>query len=234
MKQLLEGNILHMVAIPNGIVAAVLENVDEDGKCTVEYRMVSLDSGNKQRVTNSIYNLSKFGATHKSIELQLENHLDCRACAMKNGETFIVEFGGICKYLDSDGYTKWKGDIVFDGEKPADVAFDGKFLWMCFSKHNTIVRYNPADMRQNLRIGNGATDDFASPCGFFFENGFLYVCTGDNKSVWRIDTDTYESAAMFEFVEPIYQYQHVLNYDIFCLKSGIYAVDHEDTSVQPE
>ena len=71
MKCIFEGKVLHMMPIPSGIVAAVMSDVTEEGKMVVEYRMISLETGQVQRITNSVYLLAKFGASHKSSETQV-------------------------------------------------------------------------------------------------------------------------------------------------------------------
>ena len=111
MQQILNGDVLHMIPIPNGVVAAVLNEVTGNGKMAVEYRLISLENGEVQRVSSSIYSLSKFGPGHKNIELQLDDHLNCRCCTVADGGQFIIEFGGICKLLDAEGYSKWKGRV---------------------------------------------------------------------------------------------------------------------------
>lgn len=225
MQQILNGEVLHIIPIPNGIVAALLSEVTAGGKMAVEYRLLSLENGEVQRVSNSIYSLSKFGPGHKNVELQLDDHLNCRSCTMQDGGQFIVEFGGICKLLDAEGYTKWKGPVTFEGEAPCDVAFDGKYLWLCYPKNNTVVRYRPEDMQQNLRIGGKQADNsFRSPCGLYFENGFLYVCNNAANSIWQINTATFASTEIYEFAEPVFQYARVLEKEIVRLESGVYVI----------
>ena len=225
MKQILNGDVLHIIPVPTGVVAAVLNEVTNEGKMAVEYRLISLETGEAQRVSSSIYALSKFGAGHKNVELQLDNHLNCRSCMLENGEQFIIEFGGGCKLLDAEGYSKWKGDVIYDGEKPCDVAFDGAFLWLCYPEHNTVVRYNPAGMVQNLRIGNmEAVNSFRKPCGLFFADGQLYVCNNEANSIWQIDTSSFASAEIYEFGEPVFQYVKVMEQEVVRLETGVYVI----------
>ena len=99
MKCIYEGQVLHMMPIPSGIVAAVLSEITDEGKMAVEYRMISLETSQVQRITNSVYLLAKFGASHKSAEMQVANHLTCRTAILNNGELFTVEEDGAAKVL---------------------------------------------------------------------------------------------------------------------------------------
>lgn len=225
MQQILNGDVLHMIPIPNGVVAAVLNEVTGNGKMAVEYRLISLENGEVQRVSSSIYSLSKFGPGHKNIELQLDDHLNCRCCTVADGGQFIIEFGGICKLLDAEGYSKWKGPVAFNGESPCDAAFDGKFLWLCYPEQNTVVRYRPDGMVQNLRIGGkSATNSFRGPCGLYFNGGLLFVCNNNANSVWQINTCTFGSSELYEFGEPVFQYAKVLEKEVVRLESGLYIL----------
>ena len=65
MTCIFEGKALHMLPIPSGIVAAVLAEITDEGKMAVEYRMLSMEKGQSQRITNSVYLLAKFGTFYK-------------------------------------------------------------------------------------------------------------------------------------------------------------------------
>ena len=175
MKCIYEGKVLHMMPIPSGIVAAVLSDITEEGKMVVEYRMISLETGQIQRITNSVYLLAKFGASHKSAEMQVANHLTCRTCVLPDGELFTVEEDFSAKVLDVDGFAKWVGVVKYKGEAPADAVFDGKNIWVSFTENNTLIRLDPASMREELRIGGKGETGFNSPVGVFAENEELFV-----------------------------------------------------------
>ena len=223
MKCIYEGKVLHMMPIPGGIVAAVLTDITEDGKMAVEYRMISLETGQVQRITNSVYLLAKFGASHKSAELQVTNHLTCRTCPLPDGELFTVEEDFSAKVLDSDGFARWVGVVKYKGEAPADAVFDGKHIWVSFTENNALIRLDPASMREELRIGGkkGETG-FCSPVGIFAEGEELFVSNSNSHQIWKIHTRTYEAGEYMTFDEPVYDYCKCHGREIVLLESGIY------------
>lgn len=224
MKCIYEGKVLHMMPIPSGIVAAVLTDITEDGKMAVEYRMISLETGQVQRITNSVYLLAKFGASHKSAEMQVTNHLTCRTCMLPEGELFAVEEDFSAKVLDADGFAKWVGVVKYKGEAPADAVFDGKSIWVSFTENNALIRLDPASMREELRIGGKGETGFNSPVGVFAENEELIICNCNSHQIWKIHTKTYEASEYMTFEEPVYAYLKCHGREVVLLESGIYDV----------
>ncbi len=223
MKCIFEGKVLQMLPIPSGIVAAVLTDITEDGKFAVEYRMISLETGQIQRITNSVFLLAKFGASHKSAEMQVTNHLTCRTCALPDGELFAVEEDFSAKVLDADGFTKWVGVVKYKGEAPADAVFDGKNIWVSFTENSALIRLDPASMREELRVGGKNNDNgFNSPTGIFAENDELFVSNCASHQIWKIHTKTYEASEYMTFDEPVYAYCKCHGREIVLLESGIY------------
>ena len=224
MKCIFEGKVLQMLPIPSGIIAAVLTEVTEDGKMVVEYRMITLETGQVQRITNSVYLLAKFGASHKSAELQVANHLTCRTCMLPEGEVFAVEEDFNAKVLDADGYAKWVGVVKYKGEAPADAVYDGKNIWVSFTENNALIRLNPASMREELRIGGKGENGFNSPVGVFAENEELFVSNCNSHQIWKIHTKTYESSEYMTFEEPVFAYCKCRGREVVLLESGIYDI----------
>ncbi len=225
MKCIYEGKVLHMLPIPSGIVAAILTDITEEGKMAVEYRMISLETGQIQRITNSVYLLAKFGASHKSAEMQVTNHLTCRTCMLPDGELFAVEDDFSAKVLDADGFAKWVGVVKYKGESPADVVFDGKNIWVAFTENSALIRLDPASMREELRIGdkNGETG-FNSPTGIFAEDGHIFVSNCNSHQIWKINTKTYEAEEYMTFDEPVFAYCKCRGREVVLLESGIYDI----------
>jgi len=225
MKCIYKGKVLHMLPIPSGIVAAVLSDITEEGKMVVEYRMISLETGQIQRITNSVYLLAKFGASHKSAEVQVSNHLTCRTCMLPEGELFVVEDDFSAKVLDVDGFTKWVGVVKYKGESAADATFDGKNIWVSFTENNAIIRLDPASMREELRIGGKKGESgFSSPVGIFAEDEYLFVSNCNSHQIWKIHTKTYEAGEYMTFDEPVYAYSKCHGREVVWLESGIYDI----------
>ncbi len=225
MRCFFEGKVLHMIPTPNGIVAAVLSEVTDEGKMAVEYRMLSLETNQLQRITNSVYLLAKFGASHKSAEMQVANHLTCRACLLPDGEIFTVEDDCNAKLLDGDGFAKWVGVVKYKGEAPCDAIYDGKNIWVSFTENNTLLRLDVGSMREELRIGGKKGDSsFSGPVGIFAEGEYLYVSNKNSCQIWKINTRTYDAEEYAYFDEPVYGYVRRNNREIVLLESGIYEL----------
>jgi hypothetical protein len=224
MKCIFEGKVLQMIPVPSGIIIAIQTEVTEDGKMAVEYRMLSLETGQVQRITNSVYLLAKFGASHKSAELQVSNHLTCRTCMLPEGEILTVEEDFSAKVLDADGFAKWVGVIKYKGEAPADATYDGKNIWVSFTENNALIRLDPASMREELRIGGKGENGFNSPVGLFAENEELFVSNCNSHQIWKIHTKTYEAAEYMAFEEPVFGYCKCRGREIVWLESGIYDI----------
>lgn len=226
MKCIFKGKVLQILPIPSGVVAAILTEITEERKMAVEYRIISLETGQIQRITNSVYLLAKFGASHKSAEMQVTNHLTCRTCALPEGELFTVEEDFSAKVLDADGFAKWVGVVKYKGEAPADAVFDGKNIWVSFTENNALIRLDPASMREELRIGGkkGEENGFNSPVGIYAENEELFVSNRNSHQIWRINTKTYEASEYMTFSEPVYTYSKCHGREIVLLESGIYEI----------
>lgn len=225
MKQLLNGTILDMLVVPKGVITAVLSEITNDGKMLVEYKMISLDTYEEHKISNKIYLLAKFGADHKTIELQVRNHLTCKACVLPDSSVLIIEDDGGAKLLDNDLCVKWRGNIKYRDECPSGAAFDGENFWISFNENNTIVKLDCNSMREELRIGSkNGKNGFAGPCGVFCDNGDLFVANSKSNQVWKINTKTYAAEEYMSFGEPVMAYAKTFNSEIVWLKSGIYEI----------
>lgn len=224
MRLLLNEKILNIASVPGGIVAAVLSEVTDDGKMVVEYRLVSVDSNEVQRVSSNVYLLAKFGAGHKAAQMQVKNHLTCISCILKS-EMLIIEDDTSAKLINEDGIASWVGIIKYKDEPACDAVFDGKNIWVSFQKNNALIRLDGESMREQLRIGGKSGDSrFSGPCGLFFENGELYVTNSGSNQIWKINTDTYSAEQYMEFNEPVYDYVKINSSEIVLLESGLYLV----------
>lgn len=225
MKKLFEGEILHILPLPKGIIFAYLKETTEDNKMLVAYQMISFEAGTATRVANKIYQLSKFGSNHQSFEMQVKNHLTCRTVNLENSKIFVVEDDGSAKILDSDATAVWVGTLRYKGEAPADIALHGHTLWASFSRSNALVRFNLRTMREELRIGGGKDESsFSSPAGLWVEGDKMMVCNQGSHKLWQVDLKTYAVYEYQEFLEPVTQYVKVGGAELVVLHSGIYVL----------
>ncbi len=225
MKSFFEGKVLNMLPIPKGVVFAIATDITEDEKMEVEYRLLSLETNEIQRISNSVFSLAKFGPGHKAVERQVKNHLTSRACLIPGGEVFVLEDDCSAKLLDADGYAKWVGVVRYKGTAPSDVVYDGNNIWVSFPQYNALIRMNTTSMREELRVGGGkGIEGFNAPTSIFSEDDWLYVSNSKSMTVWRINVKTYAAEQYREFEEPVYGFCRVGNREIAHLESGIYEV----------
>ncbi len=214
-----------MIPIPKGAVIAIVTDITEDEKMAVEYRIISLDTNDIQRISNNVFLLAKFGPGHKSAEMQISNHITSRACLLPGGELFTVEEDSTAKLLDADGYAKWVGMVKYKGSAPSDAVYDGENIWVAFPDSNALIRMNVASMREELRIGGGKDNSgFSGPTGIFAEDDWLYVSNATACSVWRINVKTYAAEEYLTFEEPVYAFCRVGIRELVHLESGVYEV----------
>lgn len=225
MKQLLEGKILQMLPVPSGVVVALATEVTEEEKLVVEYRMISVETNEIQRVSKNVFLLVKFGPNHKMAELQVKNHLTAKTAIFSNNKTLVVEDDGLSKLLSDDGVAEWVGSIKFKNEVPSAVAFDGKSIWTAYFENNSLVRLNSSSLREELRIGSKEeNNNFAGPTDIFVGNGNIYVSNVISKQIWRINTETFAAEEYLSAEVPIYGFVHFEHKDIVWLSDGIYEI----------
>lgn len=225
MKKLLKGKILQMLPVPNGVVAALLTDITEDDRMVVEYRMISAETNEVSRVSKNVFLLVKFGPGHRAAEMQVNNHLTCRACVLDNGKTFIVEEDASAKLLSEDGVAEWVGSVKYKDEVPCFLTFDGKNIWVSFTEHNTLIRMDVAAMREELRIGGRDGDkNFDGPAGIFADGEDLYVTNEKSKKIWKINTKTFSAEEYAKLDFAVHGIAHFDYKDIIWLDNGIYEL----------
>lgn len=225
MKKLLDGKILQMLPVPNGVVAAVLTDITEDDKLVVEYRMISAETGEIHRVSKNVFLLVKFGPGHRAAEMQVNNHLTCCACVLDNGKTFIVEDDGSAKLLSEDSVAEWEGTVKYKDEVPSFITFDGKHIWVSFTEHNTLIRMDTSTIREELRIGGREGDrNFSGPVGIYPEGEHIYVANKKSKKIWKINIKTFSAEEYLELDCDVYGYARSEGKEIVWLDDGIYEI----------
>lgn len=225
MKQLLNGKVLDMLTVPSGVVAAVLTDITEDDKLVVEYRLISAETGEVQRVSKNVFMLAKFGPNHKVAEMQIKNHLTCKSAILDNGKTLISEDDGSAKLLNAEGIEEWVGKIKYKDEAPTALCYDGKNVWAAFTDNDTLVRLDANSLTEELRIGGKSGDNnFRGPDGIFAENEFIYVCNKISQTVWKINTKNFSAEEYLKIETPIFGFARIAENCIFWLSDGIYQI----------
>lgn len=225
MLKLTDDEILSIIPVPNGVILTVVSEITEDKKMAVEYKMVSVDGSDIQRVSKDVYMLAKFGVNHRNLEMQVKNHLTCICALLKGGNTLIIEEDGAAKILNENGVSEWLGKIKYKDEPPCSAVFDGENVWACFMKNNALIRYDAVSMREQLRIGGKeGTGNFSGPAAIFPQGEDIYVSAKTGKQVWKINTKTYAAEEYLSFDNPVRAFVKLEKREFALFNDGLYEV----------
>lgn len=224
MEKILGEKVYSLHPLPDGFLFSYLIEKQENNY-TIGYKMVSFETGKISKVTKSIYMLTKFGAEYKRFVPKLKNYLTCFSVPMENGQTFIIEKDGSATLFDTDGLELWQGQMLYKGSAPGGVAVGNNTLWVSYPKYGVLIRYSLRTLREELRIG-GDNSPLVGAKGLFLGGNKLFICCseGENNSIIKMDTKTYQTETCYEFKEPIKDYKFISKYEIAVLKSGIYLL----------
>ena len=224
MERIFAGEVYDLVPQANGLVFSHRkETVGDNEWIVVNYKMISFDTGRMTDVAANIYQLSKFGSNYRAVVSLCDNYIRARALVLPSSRVLLTEMNGNATLFDSDGSPVWHGDVLYRGGAPADIAAYKNSIWASFPKANVLLRFNPATMREELRIG-GINSPFNSPHDIFVDGDVAVVCsTGSNKLI-QVDLRSYAVSDYMEFSEPVYSYAHIQKYEFVLLESGIYVL----------
>ena len=213
---------LSLLALPSGFVFAYPFEISSDSM-KVGYKMVTFDTGKISNVTGTIYTLTKFGPAYRAFKGKIKNFITSLSAVFEDGRVFVSEKNGSAILVGQSGETLWEGKLSYQGFIPSAVAASGETLWAAYSEKNTLVKYNVNSMREELRIG-GSSSPFSSPIAIFPAGNKLFVCNGESRDIWKIDTTDYSTEMYYEFEEKVFDYKFIDKYEIVCLESGIYLL----------
>lgn len=221
MEQLFSGEVYDIIPQANGLVFSHLKEAIED-RVIINYKMISFDTGRMTDIAANIYQLSKFGSNYRSAVALCKNFIKAKALVLPSGRVLLTEENGAAALFDDDGSVAWQGDMLYRGGAPADIAAHKSSIWASFPQSNVLLRFNPATMREELRIG-GIRSPFNKPYDIFIDGDCATVSNiGSNKLV-RVDLGSYAVSDYKEFSEPVYSYAHIQKYEFVLLESGLYA-----------
>ncbi len=209
-------------SLPDGFLYAYcIEKTEEHYK--IGYKMISFDTGKIASVTKSIYMLTKFGADYKTFEHKIKNYLTCFSILMEDGRTFVIERDGSATIFGPEGEELFSGNFLYQNTAPGGVAVYQNTLWISYPEHSALIRYNLSTLREELRIG-GSKSPIKKASGLFAAGTKLFICSAETNSIWKMDTNTYQTELYFEFDEPALDYIFINKYEIAVLDSGIYLL----------
>ena len=222
MKPIFQGEAYDMIAQPNGIVFSYCHEVVGD-KINVHHKMLSIDSARMSDVEKSIYQLAKFGSNYRSVVSCCDNYVTARALLLQNGKVFLSEQDGAARLFDTDGTPIWTGTLSYRGKAPNDIVLHQNSVWACYAESNTLLRFQTANFREELRIG-GNRSPFQRPQSLYVYNDSAIVSNSGSNKLLRLDLNHYTVTDYLEFEEPVYGYTRSQDYEFVLLQSGIYVL----------
>ncbi len=222
MERIFAGEVYDIVAQPNSIVFSYCKESKED-HVVVGYKMLSLDNNHITDVAKNIYQLSKFGSNYRSVAALCNNYVTARALVLPTTKVFLVEDDGSATLFDTDGSPIYKGDVIYRGNTPSDIAVYKNTIWACYPKANVLLRFNLTTMREELRIG-GSRSPFERPNDIFVDGDYAIISsTGSNKLI-KVELSNYSVEDYKEFTEPVYGYVKLQSKEFVLMESGLYVL----------
>lgn len=222
MEQIFAGEVYDIVPQPNGLVFSYCKEATE-AHVVVGYKMISFDTKRMTDVAKNIYQLSKFGSNYRSVAALCANYITARALVLPSSRVLLTEENGSAALFDSDGLPVWQGDLLYRGGAPSDIAAYKSAIWACYPHANVLLRFNPATMREELRIG-GSRSPFDRPHDIFIDGDCAVISSTGSNRLLRVELTSYAVSDYLEFTEPVYSYVRLQNFDFVLMESGIYVV----------
>ncbi len=223
LNKIYEENAVEILAVPDGVIIVSQEENFED-QAVVTFKYYSFRSKRLMSVTRDVYLRAKFGDSYQEISAQLPDYINYNVAQLPDGELLCVYPTGESYMFSVGGKLEWKGELKYKGFGPSGVACVGRSIWLSFAEGDTILRYNPRTMREELRIGSHSDDAFSRPCGLFCSDMGLIVCNTESRCVELVDTDNYTVDRIYNFNESVYRYIRSGVENIVLLESGVYVV----------
>ena len=224
MKTLFQGEVVDVVLVENGLIIAYVCQRDSD-TVTIAYKMVTFTDGKFTFIQRSLYEFSKFGTNKPSFMKNVENHITSKSLSLSSGKNFILEKNGNGKLIDIDNACVWSGNLSYRGNPPSGIAVSNRSMWTCYKDASVLIRLNLMTMKEELRIGGGASSPFDKPTDLFIDGNDIYVCNGGSNSVVKVNLNSYAAEIYRQFDSPVYRFIKNDGYEFAVLQSGIYLLN---------
>lgn len=223
MKQIFEGEVFEILPLSNGILFSY-NREEVDNNVIVAYKMISFDNGRFTDVAKNVYLITKFGNNYKAVVSRCDNYITVKSILLPNGKVFLLSDDGNAQLLDNDATVIWTGDLIYRSCIPSDIVLYDNALWASYAEYNTLLKYNLATMREELRIGGGASSPFNKPRNIFLEGDNAIISNQGSNKLLQINLATYKLTEYQSFNEPVLQYVNVAENRFAILESGLYLI----------
>jgi len=142
---------------------------------------------------------------------------------LPNTKVFLVEDDGSTTLFDTDGSPIYRGDVLYRGNTPSDVAVYKNTIWACYPKANVLLRFNLMTMREELRIG-GNRSPFECPNDIFVDGDYAVISSSGSNKLVKVELSNYSVEDYKEFSESVYSYVKLQSKEFVVMESGLYVL----------
>ncbi len=221
MKQIFNARILQVQPCQTGFI--FVEQQVEEEKTVVTYKMLDFERSSFNPVTRNVYLLAKFGNHFQQFEENPQAFLHAKTLFFPERFVMICDDEGTASLYTGDGVLRYQRSLVYGGEVPYDFVLGDGCFWASYPENGAVIRYSLHNLRQELRIGGGASR-LPSPAGLYYQHEKLLFCSPSEHKVFQLDPVTFEMEVYHSFEEPIHNYYKYNSHEIVVMDSGVYAL----------
>ncbi len=221
MKQIYDTGVLQVQPCQSGFI--FVQKQEEEDKTVVTYKMLDFQRPSFNPVTRNVYLLAKFGNRFEQFEENPELFIKTKTLFFPDRYVMVCDPQGMASLYTGDGLLRYQRSLVYGGEVPYDFVLGDGCFWASYPQNGALVRYALHNLRQELRIGGGASR-LPSPSGLYYQHGKLLFCSPSEQKVFEMDPATFDMEIYHSFEEPIYNYYKYNSHEIVVLDSGVYAL----------
>ena len=223
MKKLFDTEIVQVLPCQSGFIFVEKGEVGEDGKTAIVYKMLDFERASFNPTTRKVYLLSKFGNHFEQFQKDTEEFLAMKTLFFPERFVMVCNGEGLASLYTGDGLLRYQRSLVHGGEVPYDFALGENCFWASYPKSGAVIRYSLHNLRQELRIGGGASR-LPSPKGLMYQHGKLLFCSPAEKKIFELCPETFEMEEYHSFSEPVHHYYKFHSHEIAVLESGVYKL----------
>ncbi len=221
MKQICEPCVLQVQPCQTGFI--FVEKQMEEERTVISYKMLDFERSSFNPVTRNVYLLSKFGNRFEQFEEKTEELITAKTLFFPERYLMICNSKGMASLYTADGALRYQRSLVYGGEVPYDVVLGENCFWASYPQNGAVIRYALHNLRQEIRIGGGASR-LPSPKGMFYLHGTLLFCSPSEKKVFGLNPFTFEMEEYHTFHEPVHNYYKYNSQEVVVMDSGVYLL----------
>lgn len=223
MRQILKIHITDIVPFSKGILFVRQENL-EDERVKVSFFAYDATENQIAPITKSVYLLSKFGPSFKTVVEQLGDYVSCDADKLPGGGVAVTYTTGETGLFSNEGELLWTGDLQYHGSPARDVAVENNHLWSVVPDKKALIRYSINANKVVMRIGGGAAGTFVRPVSVVSYDDCLYVCDRETYRIKTVALNDFTVRDYRQFDEPVHKYLRAAGEEFVVLNSGVYTL----------